>query len=1179
MRLRRLDLARYGHFSDFSIDFGEKPADRPDLHIVFGPNEAGKSTVLAAFLDLLFGIERQSSFNFLHDYQSMRIGAALEIEGELCELIRIKKDQGSLLGEGDLPVQEIVLTSCLGAIDRQSYQAMFCLDDHTLEAGGDSILKSEGDLGRLLFSAMSGLSALSADLGGLKEEAEGFFKPRARTSELKELKEQLGELAKSQKALDVNARQFAELAQKADHTDNAYKEARDERDALRLRHADHLALLDALPIARKLGELQESRASLEHWPDPPTGWQEELRHFSIDRAACEATISKDQADIARLETELTDIVVDRTVLALGERINALPGLKADYRSADDLEVLRQNSVRLANQLDDVVARLGRPGIDDPRQLLMPVEVTSGLRDLVAEHSSLRQAEETARKELTQADDRHAEAAGALEEIGAPVDADDLRAIVERHQGDALDGRVEQRRSEHAALLLEIEEAQSGLRPWQGDLDQLMNLPVPNRGKLACWQKERDAQAREHDLVARELAEKEAARDRLVAELERVTQRTGAVDDEQCESARAAREEAWTDHRRTLRAACIAPEEAKATADRFEAALARFDHLNATRLGHLQDVERLRAAGDQLATTNADLVSIGRRQEAAKQSADRTTAAIEASLAETGLPADMELSDLARWLERRDVLLQLRVKCRGSAADLTTTEQRVADAAGHLADGIEASGEQADRSAPCRILWDQAQRISERALKQQAAFEAAKQELRRSEADREARKRDLDAGIRAMQVWRERWTSLIERSWLGEMSRERQPGEVNEILDLLADLPGKIEKQEDLDQQVRSIEAGRTRFIETVEALATEAGEVFDQGQVVQHADMLRQRLEEARDRERLALSKQEELAQRRQRVRETEAALLAIEKRLAPLNAVFSAADFEDLQQRLEQAQAKADLDRQIEDVEQQLVERLKTPSLAAACEQVAAVTLDEDGTERLRAELVELETRLEEEDQRVQQTYRDRENARQAVAEICGDGEVARLEEARQSLLLEIEERAEGYLRLKIGTAAAEHALQLYRSRHQSSMMTRASDAFRRITGGRFAGLTTTPGKDGEVLVGRPSTGGSQIAYTMSKGTRFQLYLALRMAGYLEFAEQREPLPFIADDIMETFDDDRSAETFKLLDGLAEKGQVIYLTHHGHLCDLARQACGGRVHIHRLPPPVATASATIAAA
>ena len=75
-----------------------------------------------------------------------------------------------------------------------------------------------------------------------------------------------------------------------------------------------------------------------------------------------------------------------------------------------------------------------------------------------------------------------------------------------------------------------------------------------------------------------------------------------------------------------------------------------------------------------------------------------------------------------------------------------------------------------------------------------------------------------------------------------------------------------------------------------------------------------------------------------------------------------------------------------------------------------------------------------------------------------------------------------------------------------------------------------------------------------MSKGTRFQLYLALRLAGYAEFAATRHPVPFIADDIMETFDEPRSEEVLRLFGEMAKIGQVIYLTHHRHLCDLAQR-------------------------
>jgi uncharacterized protein YhaN len=58
--------------------------------------------------------------------------------------------------------------------------------------------------------------------------------------------------------------------------------------------------------------------------------------------------------------------------------------------------------------------------------------------------------------------------------------------------------------------------------------------------------------------------------------------------------------------------------------------------------------------------------------------------------------------------------------------------------------------------------------------------------------------------------------------------------------------------------------------------------------------------------------------------------------------------------------------------------------------------------------------------------------------------------------------------------------------------------------------------------------------------------------------------VPFVADDIMEPFDDDRSEEAFGLLAKMAELGQVIYLTHHQHLCAIAQKVCPN-VRVHRL--------------
>ena len=56
MRLRQLELLRYGKFSDTLLEF---PRAESDFHVIVGPNEAGKSTVRAAVQELLFGMRSQ----------------------------------------------------------------------------------------------------------------------------------------------------------------------------------------------------------------------------------------------------------------------------------------------------------------------------------------------------------------------------------------------------------------------------------------------------------------------------------------------------------------------------------------------------------------------------------------------------------------------------------------------------------------------------------------------------------------------------------------------------------------------------------------------------------------------------------------------------------------------------------------------------------------------------------------------------------------------------------------------------------------------------------------------------------------------------------------------------------------------------------------------------------------
>ncbi|PLT90885.1 sugar translocase, partial [Sinorhizobium medicae] len=204
MRLHRLDLVRYGKFTERALEFGEAKPGEPDFHLIYGPNEAGKSTLFAGFLDLIFGIERSSPYGFLHPYQTMRIGGVVEAGSRLHHAYRIKRNANSLIGPDEQPLPDGLFSTALGSIDRATYCTMFSLDDDSIEHGGEAILKSEGELGSLLFSASSGLPDSTAILTDLRADADRFFRPQARKHQLAELKSEFDALKAERNAIDVN---------------------------------------------------------------------------------------------------------------------------------------------------------------------------------------------------------------------------------------------------------------------------------------------------------------------------------------------------------------------------------------------------------------------------------------------------------------------------------------------------------------------------------------------------------------------------------------------------------------------------------------------------------------------------------------------------------------------------------------------------------------------------------------------------------------------------------------------------------------------------------------------------------------------------------------------------------------------------------------------------------------
>ncbi|MFP5407198.1 MAG: ATP-binding protein, partial [Gammaproteobacteria bacterium] len=175
MRLRRLELVRYGKFSGQALDF---PGHERDFHFIVGRNEAGKSTIRKAIAQLLFGMPRSSPLGFVHGQSELRLAASIENGTGQLEFERSKGTKQTLRNPGGDVLPDTALAPFLGTADAPLFEKMFGLDRTTMLKGGEEILDASKDLGQLLFQSAAGIASLGTIRDALASEASRLWAPR-----------------------------------------------------------------------------------------------------------------------------------------------------------------------------------------------------------------------------------------------------------------------------------------------------------------------------------------------------------------------------------------------------------------------------------------------------------------------------------------------------------------------------------------------------------------------------------------------------------------------------------------------------------------------------------------------------------------------------------------------------------------------------------------------------------------------------------------------------------------------------------------------------------------------------------------------------------------------------------------------------------------------------------------
>jgi uncharacterized protein YhaN len=187
-------------------------------------------------------------------------------------------------------------------------------------------------------------------------------------------------------------------------------------------------------------------------------------------------------------------------------------------------------------------------------------------------------------------------------------------------------------------------------------------------------------------------------------------------------------------------------------------------------------------------------------------------------------------------------------------------------------------------------------------------------------------------------------------------------------------------------------------------------------------------------------------------------------------------------------------------------------------------------------------------------------------VLEKAGDA-AADFRQQAESCAATLKADAARFLRLRLATSLLETQIEQFRKQNQGPLLQKSGEVFQAITRGAFSGLGAEFNADDiPILVGIRADQTQVPIEGLSDGTRDQLYLALRLAALDRYLDEHEPMPLILDDLLITFDNERTQAILPQLADLARRTQILLFTHHEHLVELVGQTLGpSQFTLHRL--------------
>ncbi len=1175
MKIRSLRINRFGHFHECDLDF---PGD--GLQVIYGPNEAGKTTLLEFLRGLLFDFPVRTPYDF-GGHGEMAGVAQLELQdGREVELRRRKgnKDKVSIKIDGTATeLGEDGWLKMLDHADRTLFESVFAFGLDQLSKG-EASLKHESMQSALFGGSLGGTTSPDKVVADLEGEAEKLFKRGGSKPIINALLIDLKRLTKDLKDRSLRPDNYQQAVDAATKAAEQAKTLHHQLAALRREHAQIGKRVRAWPKWWELQQRHRERAELGSLPPLAANARQAYVDLGRTLKTLEAERAQETTEIELSERERAALRLDPLAVSFRAEIASCLELRQSFIEArDQLPDRRRQREQLQQQIDRELQEL-RPGWShvDLREFTVDA-VTRAEIDRVIKERHERRSDLTKLSARRDGDAANLHRAREeLETIGASTNVTALAGIVADEAAYAADRQqLEKGRVELAKLQRKLTMQVRALTPpLPAETPEPEALCVPRVQTVVEFQT-RHAGLAEQLRVEQLSAAKDEGERKKVDEALAAAQRGRAVPSlEERDAARANRNVAWT----LIRSRYINPETADARQLDAETA-AWLKHNGAVLLpdGYEQAVRQADGLADQIYDQASEVAireeSRRRLEEitarlkekramiAAVEGKQATLQAEWVSLWEPCGFVPLTPEAMRGWLEQHATVCVTISECGDRAAELTPLQERIQ------------TFEQRLRAAYGLATED----VSGMLVAARKAVEHEREGSRRTvELQKEIRRLEnqlakYDDELRALQSLE----TAADTEWNAVLSRLNLPAEwdaevARTVIDKLKTTRVRLDGLPVEDERIGAMEGRVEEFDRRVRALCeTLAPELLDDP-----AELAVKKVDEQVERAAEAQRKHEQLSQKLAHLHQSlESRGSRLRQAEADRERLFASAAASTEEQFLEvvaSAEQAARLDREIDQLRRE-VELIRAGDDPAEFEH----SLSTSEFSLLQSQEHDLNAAVQATEAARKKADGDEALARAALRQLDGSEEAAKLGAEQASKRSQLVTEVDRYMPLIYAKHLLKAAVSRFEKENQPEMIATVSRLLREMTGGRYVEFDRSSGGKQSILV-RRSDGAERTPDQMSTGTREQLYLAIRLAYVLHYCDHNQPLPIVIDDVLVNFDEARSRQTLAVLAEISYSAQVLFFTCHPHMVKLACEIVPGLrpIELGKTMPPRPTAPA-----